>query len=217
VRNILPEQTAMSLEFLITTLIVVLLPGTGVIYTLAAGLTRGARASMLAAFGCTLGIVPHVAASVLGLAALLHTSALAFQTLKYLGVIYLFYMAWQMWHDANGGAIDVSARGAAPAAGPMRIVGAGVLINLLNPKLTLFFFAFMPQFVDPGAMGATTEMLGLAGVFMAVTFIVFALYGLLAAQARTHVMSRPTVVRWMTRGFASAFALMGVRLALAER
>jgi threonine/homoserine/homoserine lactone efflux protein len=110
VRNILPEQTAMSLEFLITTLIVVLLPGTGVIYTLAAGLTRGARASMLAAFGCTLGIVPHVAASVLGLAALLHTSALAFQTLKYLGVIYLFYMAWQMWRDANGGAIDVSAR-----------------------------------------------------------------------------------------------------------
>ncbi|WP_394690133.1 LysE family translocator [Hoeflea sp.] len=207
----------MSLEFLITTLIVVLLPGTGVIYTLAAGLTQGARASVLAAFGCTLGIVPHVTASVLGLAALLHTSALAFQTLKYLGVIYLFYMAWQMWHDSAGGAIDVSAKNAPPAAGPMRIVGAGVLLNLLNPKLTLFFFAFMPQFVDPNAVGATAEMLGLAGVFMALTFIVFALYGLLAAQARTHVMSRPKVVRWLTRGFASAFALMGVRLALAER
>lgn len=207
----------MSVEFMVTTLIVVLLPGTGVIYTLAAGLTWGARAAVLAALGCTLGIVPHVTASVLGLAALMHTSALAFQTLKYLGVVYLFYMAWQMWRDSAGGAIDVSAKNAPPASRPMRIVGAGVLINVLNPKLTLFFFAFMPQFVDPNAVGATAEMLGLAGVFMAVTFIVFALYGLLAAQARTHVMSRPNVVRWLTRGFASAFALMGVRLALAER
>ncbi|EDQ32740.1 putative threonine efflux protein [Hoeflea phototrophica DFL-43] len=207
----------MSVEFMVTTLIVVLLPGTGVIYTLAAGLTRGARAAVLAALGCTLGIVPHVTASVLGLAALMHTSALAFQTLKYLGVIYLFYMAWQMWRDSAGGAIDVSAKNAPPAARPMRIVGAGVLINVLNPKLTLFFFAFMPQFVDPNAVGATAEMLGLAGVFMALTFIVFALYGLLASQARTHVMSRPKVVGWLTRGFASAFALMGVRLALAER
>lgn len=207
----------MSVEFMVTTLIVVLLPGTGVIYTLAAGLTRGARAAVLAALGCTLGIVPHVTASVLGLAALMHTSALAFQTLKYLGVIYLFYMALQMWRDSAGGAIDVSAKNAPPAARPMRIVGAGVLINVLNPKLTLFFFAFMPQFVDPNAVGATAEMLGLAGVFMALTFIVFALYGLLASQARTHVMSRPKVVGWLTRGFASAFALMGVRLALAER
>ncbi len=207
----------MSVEFMVTTLIVVLLPGTGVIYTLAAGLTRGARAAVLAALGCTLGIVPHVTASVLGLAALMHTSALAFQTLKYLGVVYLFYMAWQMWRDSAGGAIDVSAKNAPPASRPMRIVGAGVLINVLNPKLTLFFFAFMPQFVDPNAVGATAEMLGLAGVFMALTFIVFALYGLLASQARTHVMSRPKVVGWLTRGFASAFALMGVRLALAER
>jgi threonine/homoserine/homoserine lactone efflux protein len=203
----------MSFEFLITTLIVVLLPGTGVIYTLAAGLTRGARASVLAAFGCTLGIVPHVTASVLGLAALLHTSALAFQTLKYLGVIYLFYMAWQMWRDSGGGAIDVSARNAPPAAGPMRIVGAGVLVNLLNPKLTVFFLAFMPQFVDVAAVNATADMLGLASVFMAVTFAVFVAYGLLAAQARDHVISRPNVLRLVKRSFASAFGLMGLRLA----
>jgi threonine/homoserine/homoserine lactone efflux protein len=207
----------MSIEFLITTLIVVLLPGTGVIYTLAAGLTQGARAAGLAAFGCTLGIVPHVAASVLGLAALMHTSALAFQTLKYLGVLYLVYMAWQMWRDSGPLALDTARTGELNQRKPARIIGAGILINLLNPKLTLFFLAFMPQFVDAGAANATGEMLGLAAVFMAVTFIVFVLYGLLAAQARDHVISRPRVMRLVKRSFASAFGLMGLRLALAER
>ena len=207
----------MSLEFLITTLIVVLLPGTGVIYTLAAGLTGGARAAGMAAFGCTLGIVPHVAASVLGLAALMHTSALAFQTLKYLGVIYLFYMAWQMWRDSGALMLARPEAGPPEAIRPLRIAGAGILINLLNPKLTLFFLAFMPQFVDPAAAHATVEMLGLAGVFMAITFVVFVVYGLMAAQARDHVISRPKVLRWVRRSFASAFALMGVRLALAGR
>ncbi|MCO6409768.1 LysE family translocator [Hoeflea alexandrii] len=207
----------MSLEFLITTLIVVLLPGTGVIYTLAAGLTRGARASVLAAFGCTLGIVPHVAASIAGLAALLHASALAFQTLKYLGVLYLFYMAWQMWRDTGALKIDASSGESLPVQSGRRIVGAGILINLLNPKLTVFFLAFMPQFVDVGAADASFQMLLLAGVFMAVTFIVFVLYGLMAAQARDHVISRPRIMRLVKRSFASMFALMGLRLALAER
>jgi threonine/homoserine/homoserine lactone efflux protein len=207
----------MSIEFLITTLIVVLLPGTGVIYTLAAGLTRGARASMLAAFGCTLGIVPHVAASIAGLAALLHASALAFQTLKYLGVLYLFYMAWQMWRDTGALKIDASSGESLPMQSGRRIVGAGILINLLNPKLTVFFLAFMPQFVDVGAADASFQMLLLAGVFMAVTFIVFVLYGLMAAQARDHVISRPRIMRLVKKSFASMFALMGLRLALVER
>ena len=205
----------MTLEFLVTTLIVVALPGTGVIYTLATGLTRGARSSVLAAVGCTLGIVPHVAASVMGLAALMHASALAFQVLKMLGVVYLFYMAWQMWRDS--GALKLDAGGAPEPQRARRIVGAGILINLLNPKLTLFFLAFMPQFVDVEADTATLDMLVLAGVFMVVTFIVFACYGLMAAQARDHVISRPKVMRMVKRSFAAIFGLMGMRLAMAGR
>lgn len=212
------EIAAMSAEFLITTLIVVLLPGTGVIYTLAAGLTQGARASMLASLGCTLGIVPHVVASIAGLAALLHASALAFEVLKYLGVIYLLYMAWQMWRDSGALAVPTGEPGGgAICIRPFRIISSGVLLNLLNPKLTLFFLAFMPQFLDPGAANATAELLGLAAVFMGMTFIVFALYGVLAAQARDLVISRPRVMRRVRRSFAAAFAVMGLRLALAER
>ena len=104
----------MSIEFLVTSLIVVATPGTGVLYTLAAGLSRGSRASIVAAFGCTLGIIPHMAAAILGLAALLHTSALAFQILKYLGVVYLLYMAWNMLREQGALRIeaDVDARSA---------------------------------------------------------------------------------------------------------
>src|SRR2546430_3666952 len=128
----------MSLEFLITSLIVIVSPGTGVLYTLAAGLSRGARASVVAAFGCTLGIVPHMAAAILGLAALLHTSALAFQTLKYLGVAYLLYMAWSALKEK--GALSVEKEVGAHSA--VDVTVTAILINILNPKLSIFFLAF---------------------------------------------------------------------------
>lgn len=203
----------MSIEFLVTTLVVVLLPGAGVLYTLAIGLSQGSRAAIIAAFGCTIGIVPHVAASIVGLAALLHASALAFQTLKYLGVIYLFWMAFNIWRE--GGALQVE--GGTPRQSAWRIITRALLINLLNPKLTLFFFAFMPQFVTVDAPGATRHMLELALVFMAMTVVVFAVYGFGAGLARDHVISRPGVMRWLRRSFAACFAFVGLRLALAGK
>jgi threonine/homoserine/homoserine lactone efflux protein len=203
----------LSVEFLLTSLIVVATPGTGVIYTLAAGLARGARASVIAAFGCTLGIVPHMAAAITGLAALLHTSAVAFSVLKYLGVAYLLYLAWSTLREKGTLAVDEQDT---PASARRTIVTA-VLINLLNPKLTIFFFAFLPQFVDPGQPSTTLHMVALSGVFMGVTLAVFAAYGVFAAAVRTHVISRPRVVTWMRRTFAASYAVLAGRLALADR
>ncbi|MEM7428708.1 MAG: LysE family translocator [Pseudomonadota bacterium] len=203
----------MSLEFLITSMIVILLPGTGVLYTLAVGLGRGLKPGLIAAFGCTLGIVPHAFASIVGLAAILHASALAFQIIKYLGVAYLLYMAWSILRD--GGTLSVEGdRTDAPA---QRIILSGVLINLLNPKLSLFFLAFLPQFIPAGSGPATPLMIGLALTFMLLTFIVFAGYGACAALARDYVISRPGVMRWLKVTFAGSFGLLGLRLALAER
>ena len=202
----------MSTGFLLTTLVVVATPGTGVLYTLAAGLARGARASVVAAFGCTLGIVPHMLAAITGLAALLHTSALAFQVFKYLGVAYLLYMAWSTLRDRGALAIEEAAP--VPAR---RVVLSGVLINILNPKLTIFFFAFLPQFVAAGEGQATLRMLELSAVFMLVTFAVFAVYGVFAASVRTHVLARPRVLLWMRRVFGGAFVALAGRLALAQR
>ena len=203
----------MSIEFLVTSLIVIVSPGTGVLYTLAAGLSRGSRASVVAAFGCTLGIVPHMAAAIMGLAALLHTSALAFQTLKYLGVAYLLYMAWSALREH--GALSVEKEVGARSA--MQVTVTAILINILNPKLSIFFLAFLPQFVSADEPHPLSHMLVLSSVFMLLTFIVFVGYGLFAASIRNHVISRPRVLTWMRRTFAAAFAALGVKLALAER
>jgi threonine/homoserine/homoserine lactone efflux protein len=203
----------MSIEFLITSLIVVASPGTGVLVTLAAGLSRGTRAAVVAAFGCTLGIVPHMLAAITGLAALLHTSALAFQAVKYAGVAYLLYMAWSTLKEH--GALRVEAD-ATPRADREVIVSA-ILVNLLNPKLSIFFFAFLPQFVGSNEANPLHRMLELSLVFMAMTFAVFVLYGVFAASVRTHVVSRPRILAWMRRTFAAAFVALGAKLAFAER
>ena len=203
----------MSPEFLLTSLIIVASPGTGAIYTIAAGLTRGAKASLLASFACTLGIVPHLIAAMMGLAALLHASALAFSIVKYAGVAYLLWMAWQTLKEQ--GALSVEA--AADERSAWRVLVDGLALNVLNPKLSIFFVAFLPQFIAANEASPMARMLELSGVFMAMTFVVFALYGLFAAAMRDKVVSRPAVMAWLRRTFAAAFVALGAKLALTER
>jgi threonine/homoserine/homoserine lactone efflux protein len=202
-----------SLEFLVTSLVVVLIPGTGAIYTVSTGLVQGRRASLWAAVGCTLGIVPHLLATVLGLAAVMHTSALAFQLLKYAGVLYLFYVAIATWRDRSAFVVDSSV---APAS-PVGLMVKAVLMNVLNPKLTIFFLAFLPQFVDPASAHPLAQMSLLSGVFMAMTFVVFAAYGLVAHAFRRHVVGSKRVQDVLRRSFAAAFAGLGAKLALSDR
>ena len=203
----------MSIEFLITSFIIVASPGIGAIYTIAAGLSRGGKASVLAAFACTVGIVPHLAAALLGIAAVLHTSALLFSIVKYAGVAYLLWMAWQTLKENGALKVDTTA----DPRSSWRIMVDGVVVNLLNPKLSIFFVAFLPQFIVAGEPSPLARMLELSGVFMLMTFVVFALYGLCAAAMRDHVVTRPAVMAWMRRSFAAAFVALGARLALTER
>ena len=200
-------------EFLITSLIVVLVPGTGVVFTVSTGLAQGRRASLFASLGCTLGIVPHLLATVLGLAAVMHASALAFQLLKYAGVAYLLYLAVATWRDRSAFTVQpIQAR-----TGALGLVVKAFLLNILNPKLTIFFLAFLPQFVQPSAESPLPQLLGLSGVFMAMTFGVFVMYGLLAHAFRKAVIESPRVQAWLRRSFAAAFAGLGTQLALSER
>lgn len=202
----------MSAAFLLTTLIVVVTPGIGVLYTLSAGLTEGRRASVVAAFACTLGIVPHMAAAIVGLAAILNASAVAFQTLKFAGVAYLLWMAIDTLRETGSLRLETP-----PPRSSRRVIASGVLVNLLNPKLSIFFLAFLPQFVRADDDQRLLHMLGLSAFFMVATFVVFALYGLFAAAVRSHVISRPRVLTWMRRTFAGAFVALGAKLALTHR
>jgi len=203
----------MSTEFWVTSIIVTATPGTGVLFTLAAALSRGHRAGVVAAFGCTLGVVPHMAAAVTGLAAIMHTSAVAFSVLKYLGVAYLLYLAWTTLRETGALAVQEDR----PFRSDLRTITSAVTVNLLNPKLTIFFLAFLPQFVAANEAHVTTRMLELGAVFMAVTFAIFVVYGLLAASVRDHVVSRPRVMSWMRRTFAASFVVLGARLAVARQ
>jgi threonine/homoserine/homoserine lactone efflux protein len=201
-----------SMQFLITALVVVIAPGTGVVYTLALGLGQGTRAALWAALGCTFGILPHLAAATLGLAAVLHSSALLFQVVKLAGVAYLLYLAWQALK--SGGVLSITSD-SRPQSG-LRIARRGALINILNPKLSVFFLALLPPFLSGIPESATAEMSLLGAVFMALTFVVFVLYGVFAAKAREFVLGSERVLTWLNRGFAAIFAALAVRLA-AER
>lgn len=212
-----------SLEFLLTSLVVVLVPGTGVIYTVSTGLLSGRRASLFASLGCALGILPHLAATVLGLAAVLHTSALAFQLLKWAGALYLLYMAVMTWRDRSAFAVDLGQSGlSTPGIRHGRpvlcaFVLRAFLLNILNPKLTIFFLAYLPQFVDPARGQPLLQMLLLGAVFMLMTFAVFVVYGLAAHGFRRHVIGSPQLQSGLRMGFSTAFAALGTRLALSER
>ncbi|MGD9163029.1 MAG: LysE family translocator [Desulfobacteraceae bacterium] len=203
----------LNAEFLLTSLVVVLIPGTGVIYTVSNGLFLGRKAGIAAALGCTCGIVPHLTAGILGLSAILHMSALAFQIIKYAGVIYLLYLAWSMWRET--GALNFN--NPSQSKSMFKIAVRGILINILNPKLTIFFLAFLPLFISPKVMSPTFQLVMLSLVFMAMTLIIFILYGLSANLVRRRVVNSPKLVIIIQRSFAALFALFGLKLALTER
>ena len=205
----------MSLDFVIVSFVIVISPGIGVLYTvsIAIAIARGSRASLVAAVGCTLGIVPHMIAATVGLAAVLNASAVAFQVVKYLGVGYLLYLAWTTLRERGLPAVDDAAQ-QRPAG---RVILTAVLINVLNPKLSIFFFAFLPQFVSPHDANPVPRMLLLSAVFMAMTLVVFAGYGLFASLVRKQLLGRPSVMTWLRRSFAGAFVVLAAKLALVER
>ena len=152
----------MSIEFLLTSLVVVLIPGTGVVYTVSGSIGGGRRRGLLAAVGCTLGIVPHMLAAMLGLSGVMQAGAVAFEVVRWTGVAYLVFIGALMIRDAGTLALDDQEDEDPPAA-PMRVVvRRGILLNVLNPKLTLFFFAFLPQFLgaSPGLFDLRLILLG---------------------------------------------------------
>jgi threonine/homoserine/homoserine lactone efflux protein len=200
-------------QFLLTSLVVILVPGTGVVYTINTGLTLKWRASIAAAIGCTLGIVPHILASILGLSALLNMSAQVFSVVKIAGSAYLLHLAWNMWREA--GTLEINKRNMEINA--TQIAAKAIAINLLNPKLTIFFFAFLPLFVSKNSLSPTFEMMSLSAVFMGMTFIVFALYGILASSVRTHLINSPKIVKRFQQAFAVILAAFAVKLALSEK
>jgi threonine/homoserine/homoserine lactone efflux protein len=203
----------LSAEFLLTSLVVVLMPGTGVLYTVSTGLFLGGRASLAAACGCTAGIIPHLLACILGLSAILHMSAVAFQVIKFAGAAYLIYLAWSIWRETG----TLQFNKPTQKRGPWQIAARGFLINILNPKLSIFFLAFLPLFVSPTAASPTVQLCILSAVFMLMTLVIFMVYGISANGVRSYVANSPKRMLWLQRSFAAVFAALGAKLALTDQ
>ena len=171
------------------------------------------EASIFAALGCTVGIVPHLLASIFGLATILHMSAVAFQAIKFIGVAYLLYLARSMWKETCSFDLEEKNQG----INYWRICLKAILINILNPKLSLFFLAFLPQFIPAGSESPAFDILLLSSVFMAMTFFIFILYGLFANKVSTYVIHSSKVIKNTQKTFAVFFALLAAKLAITER
>lgn len=204
------EICTLSFEYLLTTFIICVSPGIGVVYTLSSTLGGGIRAGFWAATGCTAATVLHLVFAMAGLAAVLHTSAVLFQTIKFAGVAYLMWMAWAVLHDRGG----LSLRPSEPAA-PGALIRRGILLNILNPKIPLFFVAFIPQFVPTGSPVGLLVELGFG--FTLMTFTVFMGYVMLAATGRQRLLQSERAMNWLRRAFAASFAALGLKLALQHR
>jgi threonine/homoserine/homoserine lactone efflux protein len=202
-------------EFLVTSLVVAAVPGTGVLYTVSSSISGGWRRGLPAAVGCTLGVVPHVLAAMLGLSGLMQAGAVAFEVVRWLGVAYLVFMGVSMLRDR--GALRVARRQDGQGEPPSVVVRRGILVNLLNPKLTVFFFAFLPQFLDspPGLLDA--RLVGLGAVFMLATLVVFVVYAWASAIVRERVLGTPALLRWVQRSLGTLVIGFAARLATADR
>ena len=204
----------MSVEFLLTSLVVVLIPGTGVLYTVSSSIGGGWRRGLFAAIGCTLGIVPHMLAAMLGLSAIMQAGSVVFEVVRYAGVIYLVFMGFSMIRDAGVLPLDDGNASIDPM-GP--VVWRGILLNVLNPKLTVFFFAFLPQFLDASPGLLDSKLIGLGGIFMLMTLVVFAVYALASAAIRDLVLAAPVARRWIERALGAFLIGFAARLALTDR
>jgi len=204
-----------SAEFLLTSLVVVLVPGTGVVYTVSSAMAGGWHRGVLAAVGCTLGIVPHVVAAMLGLSGVMQAGAVAFEAVRWLGVAYLMVMGISMIRD--GGALRLDGDRQRPGDPAAPVVRRGIVVNLLNPKLTAFFFAFLPQFLDSPPELLDPRLAGLAAVFMVMTLAVFVVYAGASASVRERVLGAPAVMRWLQRSLGVLVVGFAARLAATDR
>lgn len=205
----MPDSSTVVL-FVTAALALLLVPGPAVLYIVARGIHQGRAAGLVSVAGIHVGSVVHVAAATLGFSALLLSSALAFSIVKYLGAAYLIYL---------GARTLLARRAAGPTVTPApmrlsRVFTQGVVVNVLNPKTALFFFAFLPQFVDPARGSVALQTLGFGGLFVALGICSDVMYALLAGSVgrRLRRSARfPRLQRWFTGG---VYIGLGVTTAL---
>lgn len=201
------------LYFLTASVALSLAPGPDNLFVVAQGVSRGRRPAVAAAWGMCSGITVHTTAAALGLSALLYSSSLAFQVVKYAGALYLLYLAYAALRD-SGTPLTAAGSTIVPLTALFR---RGFFMNVLNPKVALFFVAFLPQFVAPDAGDAGLQMFALGLIFMAQAAVVFTIIAVGAGAVGHYLLQRPGAARALSWMAAAVFASLALRLALVRR
>ena len=189
------------------------MPGAGSIYTISTGLFSGWRSSIAAAFGCTAGIIPHLLFSILVLSSVYEYSTEAFQATKYIGAVYLLYLAYSMWKESGWPEFSENHD---QKKDKFKIILNAVFINLFNPKLSIFFLSFFHLFLSLESEFPILQFIFLSIIFMLMTLIVFIIYGLFAHNVSKYFRQSGVLYVWTQRAFAIIFIILGAKLLIME-
>ncbi|MGD0586841.1 MAG: LysE family translocator [Oryzomonas sp.] len=200
------------LYFLGASIALSLAPGPDNIFVVTQGIARGRKAAIVTALGMCSGISVHTTAAAFGISALFYSSLVAFTIIKYAGAAYLLYLAWRTLRERA--AIRLAKADDRPGAALFK---RGFIMNVLNPKVAMFFLAFLPQFVTPKASHFALQMLFLGFIFMLQAIVIFCLIGYFSGSIGNLILTRPRIGKYLDFMTAGVFTSLGIRLALAER
>ena len=201
------------LIFSFATLLVVIAPGPGMLFVISRGLANGRKAGVISALGTSTGIAIHILAAAFGLSLIIYATEVGFQIMKWVGGLYLLFLAWKAFTHRQGLLIDSDKSDTSHTS----LFWQGILVNALNPKVALFFMAFIPQFVKPASWSIPVQTIVLGSIFMVFTVIIFIVYGVSASMIRKWVIERPRVHKVIDWTTGSLFVFLGIRLALSNR
>jgi threonine/homoserine/homoserine lactone efflux protein len=201
------------LLFLTASLLLCIAPGPDNIFVLTQSMLRGVGSGLFVTFGLCTGLLVHTSAVALGVAVIFQQSLLAFTILKLCGAAYLLYLAWGAFRAGASGLGSVKAA----ALDKTALYRRGIVMNITNPKVSIFFLAFLPQFTNPAQGHLTLQLLELGSIFIACTLLVFGLVSLLAGKLGNWFNQSPKAEVVMNRVAGSVFAALAVKLALTER
>lgn len=201
------------IAFVFAAMLLTLMPGPDILFVLAQSMTQGKKAGVMTALGLCTGITVHTLAAALGISAIFYHSTTAFQIVKYAGAIYLLYLAWQAFKERKEGIGEQ----ASVTLNYSALYKKGILMNILNPKVSLFFLAFLPQFVTPSAGQVPLQMIILGILFMLQAIVVFTVISFLAGMIANKLLKNPKVATYINWSKIVLFTGLGLRLALTEK
>lgn len=201
------------LYFIAVSMLLTIAPGPDILYVITQSITRGKRAGIATALGLSTGLIVHTTAAAFGVSAILQQSAIAFTILKYAGAIYLFFLAWKAFQEKEHLLSDKPVQN----KGTGSLYRQGIYMNILNPKVGLFFLAFLPQFVNSNAGNSSEQMVLLGILFMLQTIIIFSTVATFAGIFSNKILSRPNIAKYINYVKCSVFALIGIKLVLTDR